>query len=248
MNRTSFTAAIAAILCSALVACGGGGGSSDSVPVTPPTQTNSDSGVGTGGTGQVNSGNNGSNQANDGQTIPGCTPKTQVLVALQGDDQMTDFYNTGVIQKAMDDHFGGGHVLVDRYTTGPEGVNSALYIAGDVRVENYGMWDMMAGEAIDYYMTGLTTYLHPTLIVTQSPIISPYFNDTPYVVGALGVASANNIATADVNAYVKSQDTWQNMVQSDGIRLKPEAAAQVALAVLVPAIQAQVAPLRCLVK
>lgn len=253
MNRTSFLAALAAtVLCSALAACGGGGGDS-STQSTGGQQASNGSGdtSGTNGNsgsgGKANDGGDNSGAPSDGSlgTIPNCTPQNIVIVSMMGDDNLTDIFNSAELQTVMDKHFGSGHVQVLRYTTGPAGVDSSLYVSGDVRVVNYGMWDMINGTSLDHYMEGLAN-AHPTLIVTQDPIISPYLDSTAYVQAAKDEAVVLDVPVADVNGYILGQDRWQSWMQADGIRLMPDAIISVIDNVLAPAVQKQVAPLRCL--
>lgn len=248
MNRTSFLAALAAtVLCFALTACGGGGG--DSSTQSTGDQSSSSGSGDTSGTGGKATGGTGDNPGSPGDgslgTIPNCTPQNTIIVTMLGDDTMAMLFYSVELQKIMDTHFGSGHVQISLYNTGAAGVDSSLYLSGDVILVSYGMWDMIAAESFDHYMAGLVN-THATLLVTQDPIISPFYDDTAYVQATKDVGVSMGIDVADVNGYVKAQPNWQSWLKSDGVYLTPEAIINVVDNVVGPALQKQVAPLRCL--
>lgn len=263
MNRTLFQAASAALLCFALVACGGGGGSdSPSIPTTT-------SGVGAGGTGtsigtgstdtggKTTIGTNDPTPAAPGDgnvyPIPNCTPR-QVVVSLLGDSNMHQMFLLGELQKDLDAHFGPGAAVVYNYALAGDMSDTYLYITGDVILENYGAADMMAGKPTAALATNIAG-MHTTLVVTQTPVISQLYDPTPYLAVENGagfpVADAYNYVLGLVGVMTITNPDGSTHLASlgdlipDGLHPINDALNGLTDNVIAPQVFKQVAPLRC---
>lgn len=202
MNRNLFQAASAAFLCSALAACGGGGGDSPTPASTPTAATPAPTGSSLKDR-IVNVGAISGAVPTDGwvnpNPIPNCTPKV-VDISLQGDTIMGDQFSTGKLQALMDSQFGQGSTLVLNYALGGNLSDNHLYVTGDVVVASYGIWDMLGGVSVDHFLQNMQAAA-PTLVVTQTPIITEFDKDpTPYLNAIKGMG----VPVADAYSYVSS--------------------------------------------
>jgi hypothetical protein len=256
MNRFLSSAAVAAFLSFSLAACGGGGGGdSTQASTTPPPAT---TGVGAGGTGSTTStpvsGGTGtkvtvgdpsapSDPWVNPNPIPNCTPKP-VMIALQGDTIMTDYFNTGRLQALMDAQYGPGSTSVLNYALGGNDSGSYLYITGDIVVANFGVWDMMDRIPVAQYLHNMTA-IAPTLVVLQTPVDTRQNVDP---VPFMDAAKSLGVPVADAYSYVNSLITDQtplNTLLSDGRHPTADVDKLIIENVIAPAVAKQVAPMRC---
>ncbi len=271
MNRFLFQAAVAALFFAAIMTlqgCGGGGGDSSPAPAAPtqaaPGGTTSSGTTSTGSTGSTSTNvsvggttGNSSTGANDagGLPIPNCTPK-QVIVSLLGDSNMSQMFLQGELQKDLDAHFGPNAAIVHNYAMAGDQSNSALYITGDVILENYGAADMMAGIDPAVYKHNIMS-MRATLVVTQMPVNSELYDPTPY----LAAAKSIGLPVADAYTYMLGMVGASTVIDAvtglprpttlvdlepDTIHPTNSVDNEITDNVIAPEVFKQVAPLRCL--
>lgn len=256
MNRNLFQAASAALLCFALAACGGGGGD-DSQPTPVPTPPVVIAPTGSSATDRiVNIGAKSNATPSDGWVNPNpiadCTPKV-VDISLQGDTIMGDQFSTGKLQALMDTQFGAGSTVVLNYALGGNLSDNHLYVSGDVVVASYGIWDMLGGVTVDHFLHNMQA-IAPTLVVTQTPIITEFDQDpTAY----LTAVKSMGVPVADAFSYVSSlvvaaDPTDPNVVPVplssllwDSIHPTLDLDRKIVENVIAPEVAKQVAPMRC---
>ncbi len=203
---------------------------------------------------------------------PGCTPRA-VTVGLYGDSTQdgatrdtpsSDPYRVvdnpaAVIQRAMDARFGAGAVVVtakaiwgttlDQLLAGNEGslwgTYGAAWPAGaseDIALENFGVNDARLGVTPAAFGAELRAMNAARAVVMETPLPTSAGDGLAQTVR--DTAAALGAPLIDVNAYANALPNYFGFVP-DGIH--PNDAGYVAITngVVVPALAAMVAPLRC---
>lgn len=207
----------------ALVLAGCGGGAASDLGLTPPTSSAPST----------------------------CEPEV-VQVALIGDSvikgydsatQKLAIHNPGdELQAVLDAKFGVGSTVVTDY--GVPGIQSSQVpnVHAKVRVAGYGINDMHNGTTLPVFAEQMKA-IGATIIMTQNPVWIDWsvgIDQFSYVQAAESVG----VPVADVYQYVLQMNGWQAM-EVDGAHPTDALYKLIVDNVLAPAVEAQVAPLRC---
>lgn len=180
-----------------------------------------------------------------------CVPKV-VRVALPGDstqygyDSATNalaIHNPGdELQAVLDAKFGVGSTVVTDYGVPGTQSSQVPHMHADVIVANYGINDMRNGTTLPVFAAQMKA-IGATIIETPNPIWigwSAGIDQFSYVQAAESVG----VPVADVYEYVLQMPDWRAKMV-DGVHPIDSLYKDIVDNVLAPAVEAQVAPLRC---
>lgn len=207
----------------ALVLAGCGGGAASDLGLTPPTSSAPST----------------------------CEPQV-VRVALIGDSIVYGYdsatktlaiHNPGdELQSVLDAKFGEGSTVVTDYGVPGTQSSQVPHVHADVIVADYGPNDMHNGTSLPVFASQMKA-IGATIIMTPTPIWidwSAGIDQFSYVQAAESVG----VPIADAYQYVLRMPGWQGQML-DGVHLIDSLYKDITDNVLAPAVEAQVAPLRC---
>jgi hypothetical protein len=213
---------VAAIVLSALAACGGGG--PESAPTTPPAGP----------------------ACQDTVTVQLYGDSTQVMAYQWGYLQAALDARFGSRVILINQAASGTSSA--QLIAGKDGVNTPWpsTVAADIAIVNHGINGQ--DEPLEAYAADMLTFASyrgaRMVVETANPIAAPYPSDAPRAEAARQAAKQAGVPVADVQAYVLRLPGWEAKL-SDGIHPTPELAKLIAEDVTAPALAQLIASMLC---
>lgn len=196
-----------------------------------------------------------------GGDSPNCTPVAVVKIQRFGDSTGVDierYSQIGGLQKAMDDRFGPGAVVLENRSTagmwstktieGADGLNLPWpgSTNADIVIVNHGIQDAGHSIPIETYKANLRTIGRTGLTLFQTPSpLTVSVSTAPYAAAMIEVANELKAPVADVQSYVLGLPSWQTLLMSDGVHPLPALYDMETTNVIAPKVAEMVSALKC---